>query len=72
MNDRFDEMLWGLMKRAADQTHCCLEPMYSSINPNLPTFLSDTTDIDAEDEVLYYKDSGGNYVLKQKKKDEFE
>ena len=34
----FESMLWNLMKEAADKTHCSLEPMYSTIDPHLPTF----------------------------------
>ena len=34
----FDDMLWSLMKCAADNIHTSLEPLYSTIDPNLPTF----------------------------------
>jgi Dynamin family len=34
----YDKMLWGLMTNAADLTHQVTEAMYSTINPNLPTF----------------------------------
>jgi hypothetical protein len=41
LKKEFNDMLWGLMKNAADKTQCALEPMYSTINPNLPTFEAD-------------------------------
>jgi tRNA(Glu) U13 pseudouridine synthase TruD len=34
----FDTMLWDRMTEAADKTHSAMEPMYTTINPNLPTF----------------------------------
>jgi len=34
----FDSMLWGLMEDAAENVHTALEPLYSTIDPNLPTF----------------------------------
>ena len=36
--EKFETMLWELMQDVASETHCSLEPMYSSIDPNLPTF----------------------------------
>jgi hypothetical protein len=44
LNQHFDDVLWKLMKNAADKTHLSLEPMYSTVNPNLPTF--HPTDLD--------------------------
>ena len=43
----FDDMLWELMVNAAEKSHLSLEPMYSSLDPTLPTFLpldEDTSD----------------------------
>jgi len=34
----FDSMLWSLMQEAAENIHTALEPLYSIIDPNLPTF----------------------------------
>lgn len=34
----FDEMLWELLSHASELTHASLEPMYSTVDPNLPTF----------------------------------
>jgi len=44
----FDCMLWELMRNAAEQTHRSLEPMYSTVDPNLPTFYATKWDDDAE------------------------
>ena len=38
LRQHFDEVLWKLMENAAEKTHLSLEPMYSTVNPNLPTF----------------------------------
>ncbi|GKY90499.1 hypothetical protein MPSEU_000023600 [Mayamaea pseudoterrestris] len=38
LKSEFDKMLWALMKLSADRIHCAVEPMYSSINPNLPNY----------------------------------
>ena len=38
LRQTFDEMLWNLMVDCADKTHSFLEPMYSTIDPTLPTF----------------------------------
>ena len=34
----FDDMLWQLMVEAAEKIPCALEPLYSTIDPYLPTF----------------------------------
>ena len=34
----FEEMLWELLLHASKEVHSSMEPMYSSIDPNLPTF----------------------------------
>eukprot|EP00934_Nitzschia_sp_Nitz4_P001715 Nitzschia sp. Nitz4//scaffold22_size323478//212631//215111//NITZ4_000559-RA/size323478-processed-gene-0.415-mRNA-1//1//CDS//3329543091//1715//frame0 len=34
----FEEMLWNLMEKVSAEVHSSMEPMYSSIDPNLPTF----------------------------------
>ena len=36
----YEDMLWNLMENAAVATHLSLEPMFSTIDPNLPTFNS--------------------------------
>lgn len=46
----FDDVLWELMKNAAEKTHLSLEPMYSTVNPNLPTFHPTDLDDSVDDE----------------------
>ena len=36
---QFDEMLWSVMSGAAEKIHCSLAPMYSTVNPDIPTFI---------------------------------
>lgn len=56
---KFDDMLWSLMEHAANNTHLALEPWYSCLNPNLPSFHP----IDDEgDESEHYKMIGSDYV----------
>ena len=38
LNQHFDDVLWGVMENAASKTHLAIEPMFSTVNPNLPTF----------------------------------
>ncbi|CAB9501388.1 dynamin-like protein C-like [Seminavis robusta] len=57
----FDAMLWGLMQKAADKTHCSLEPMYETIDPELPTFHALRLGSTPE-EGLFKPDGNGGYV----------
>lgn len=34
----FDETLWSLLEKVSNEVHSSMEPMFSSIDPNLPTF----------------------------------
>ncbi|KAL3942316.1 MAG: hypothetical protein SGARI_000308 [Bacillariaceae sp.] len=56
LTQRFEDFLWELMRKAAEMTHLSLEPMYSTVNPNLPTFqardLEDNLDDDSALEKL--------------------
>lgn len=47
----FDEMLWNLMTAAAEKSHLALEPMYSSLDPTIPTFhaLNEDDEFDTQD-----------------------
>lgn len=38
LKEKYDSMLWDLMENAANLTHSVTKAMYSTINPNLPTF----------------------------------
>ena len=66
----FDEILWELLKDVADKTHCSLEPMYSTVDPNLPTFYSNK--LDGNDEDLYARSSDGNFELRKSPKQDEE
>jgi hypothetical protein len=56
----FDKMLWGLMEQAAENIHTALEPLYSTIDPNLPTF---HTEDDADNESASSKESGTDGIV---------
>jgi hypothetical protein len=47
----FEDMLWELMKVAANKAIISLEPMYTTIDPTIPTFPSD-----ADDEIQEFYD----------------
>jgi len=49
LNKSFDDVLWSLMKNAAEKTHLALEPMYSTVDPTLPTFHPTNLDYNADD-----------------------
>lgn len=68
MTFQFDSMLWDLMSSAAQQTHHSLEPMYSTVDPNLPTFHSAKWDDDDDDEPKFVRRNGA-YVEITKTKD---
>ena len=55
----FDEMLWNLMVNAATKSHVSLEPVYSTLNPSIPTFHPEHLDNGAENEDMTY-----NRILK--------
>jgi hypothetical protein len=58
--DEFDKMLWGLMEQAAENIHTALEPLYSTIDPNLPTF---HTEDDADVESASADESGTDGIV---------
>ena len=65
LSRKFDDMIWELMKTASDRIHVALEPMYSTLNPFLPTFHAIHKE---EDDETYTKDHKGAFVkLKPKK-----
>lgn len=53
----YDAMLWDLLVKVGGEVHSSLEPMYSSIDPNLPTFHGQR--LGQED---YYIKKGEKYV----------
>lgn len=38
LQSEFDDILWNLLQKASNEVHSSMEPMYSCIDPNLPTF----------------------------------
>ena len=58
LTDRFDDMVWQLMKHAADNMHLGMEPWYSCLDPNLPNFHP----IEEDDDADLYEYAGGSYV----------
>jgi hypothetical protein len=57
------------MVNAADKIHCALEPMYSTIDPSLPTF-QNTKVVDKVEsaEQQYTLDASGKYVAVKSQK----
>ena len=68
LTGEFDEMLWKVMEEAASFSHQSLEPMYSSLNPDLPTFHS-TNHLNTNDEQDTYIIQNGQYVKTPSKKE---
>lgn len=59
----FDSMLWNVVGNAADKIHCALEPMYSTIDPGLPTFHASHFEESSEvGEKYFYRQDVGDYV----------
>ena len=68
LSGKFEEMLWTLMEEAANLSHRALEPMYSTIDPSLPTFQANHQD--GEDEInTMYTLQDGEYVKTPSKKE---
>jgi hypothetical protein len=51
LKSEYDNVLWGLMVNAAEVTHRLNQAIYSTVNPNLPTFhpLKSNAEADAAD-----------------------
>jgi Dynamin family len=65
LSTHFDDMLWDLLSCASKQTHSSLEPMFSTVDPNLPTFHAeklDDNDDDERDKRVYYVKDGDSFV----------
>jgi Dynamin family len=62
--NEFDDMLWSLMIEVSDAVHSSMEPMYSSIDPNLPTFQCTKIDVDSSEiKSTHFIKRGDDYVL---------
>lgn len=65
----FKLMLWDLLQNAGDKIHCALEPMYSTIDPALPTFhASDFKESEGTQE--RFVKSGNDYVSIKSEKEQ--
>ena len=67
----YDKMLWELMKVSAERIHCAVEPMYSTINPNLPNYHPCSHLRDGGDP-RYRINEYGDYEVVRTKKEEME
>lgn len=68
LTGKFDEMLWKVMEDAANSSHEALAPMYSTLDPTLPTFSATYLEEDDERE-LFTVSNDGQYVKTPSKKD---
>lgn len=68
LTGKFDDMLWKVMENAANLSHQALEPMYSTLDPTLPTFHTTPPD-DNSDEKDLYTIKNGQYVKNPSKKE---
>jgi len=64
---KFDNMVWNLMENAANKTHVSLEPMYSTLDPSLPTFHPIEDDVSQKDK--YMMNINGQYERLPTKKE---
>lgn len=68
---KFDGMVWVLMENAADKTHVSLEPMYSTLDPTLPTFHPIEDEGNTEDKyIINHQTNQYEKVLTKKEKRE--
>lgn len=61
---QFDDMLWALMDTVTEKTQFALEPFYSSVDPNLPTFYPSKNRFDQIEKNRYVFQSG-KYVSEE-------
>ena len=54
-------MLWNLLVAASNEVHSSMEPMYSSIDPNLPTFRCERI-VNNDRKDHFVKNDDGEYV----------
>ena len=61
----YDDMLWTLLEKASTEIHSSIEPMYSYVDPALPTFQQNklgTTSPDPQLSEYFLKNEQGRYV----------
>ena len=54
----YDDMLWTLLQQVSKDTHSSLEPMYSTIDPTLPTLHLSELENEPENELFVRNDEG--------------
>eukprot|EP00928_Gymnodinium_smaydae_P073947 TRINITY_DN5703_c0_g2_i1.p2 TRINITY_DN5703_c0_g2~~TRINITY_DN5703_c0_g2_i1.p2 ORF type:complete len:102 (-),score=18.54 TRINITY_DN5703_c0_g2_i1:406-711(-) len=64
-------MLWLLMQGVAERTQFALEPFYSTVDPNLPTFYPSKNRFDLRDRERYVFE-GGKYIKEEEAEEEDE
>lgn len=72
MMNAFDDVLWKVMTTSAEKSHCSLEPMYSTVDPNLPFFHAAEWDrnLDTEQGYHYVKEGEADKPLPSKEEGE--
>jgi len=65
----FDKMLWELMLNAAEKAHIGMEPMYSTINPSLPTFHPEGIEKDDDEQTFTRNPYDNTYSETPSKRD---
>jgi len=61
LRDSFDDLLWSLMVECANNAHMFLEPMYSTVDPTLPTFTALVQKNEKDERQLYEMGPNGQY-----------
>lgn len=59
---QFEAMLWTLMQDAAEKMNCVLEPMYSTVDPHLPTFNPTSLGAGCDARTKYVQSETGDFV----------
>lgn len=58
----YDDMLWALLQKVATETQMSLEPMYSTIDPSLPTFHPIQSENKKNQSQFFVKNNQGQFV----------
>ena len=72
LQSEFDGMLWKLLTNASEEVHSSMEPMYSSIDPNLPTFLCKRMVNDTQKNGYFVKKDGEYVPADEDNEDQYE
>ena len=72
LQSEFDDILWNLLVNASNEVHSSMEPMYSSIDPNLPTFRCERMVNHDRKDLFVKKGDEGFVSVDEESKDQFE